>query len=102
MPLPPLPGGYSRDLRLPLLHQGEAHSTHPPAGGALRHCATLEERHAVHITAYGEGNERRLTGKRETSSMHNQLHAHVLGSWPTAAACVHLHQPQCACRVWLL
>ena len=29
----------------------------------------LEKRHAVHIAGYGEGNERRLTGKHETSSM---------------------------------
>jgi len=33
--------------------------------------AKLEKRHAVHIAAYGEGNERRLTGKHETSSMHD-------------------------------
>jgi glutamine synthetase len=32
--------------------------------------AKLEKRHAVHIASYGEGNERRLTGKHETSSMH--------------------------------
>jgi len=31
--------------------------------------AKLEKRHAVHIAQYGEGNERRLTGKHETSSM---------------------------------
>lgn len=29
----------------------------------------LEKRHAAHIAAYGEGNERRLTGSHETSSM---------------------------------
>lgn len=29
----------------------------------------LEKRHAAHIAAYGEGNERRLTGLHETSSM---------------------------------
>lgn len=29
----------------------------------------LGKRHAIHIAAYGEGNERRLTGKHETSSM---------------------------------
>ena len=29
----------------------------------------LEKRHAVHIAGYGEGNERRLTGLHETSSM---------------------------------
>ena len=29
----------------------------------------LEKNHAKHIAAYGEGNERRLTGKHETSSM---------------------------------
>jgi hypothetical protein len=29
------------------------------------------KRHAVHIAAYGEGNERRLTGKHETSSMND-------------------------------
>ena len=33
--------------------------------------AKLEKRHAVHIAAYGEGNERRLTGKHETSSIHD-------------------------------
>ena len=33
------------------------------------HCKKLEKRHAVHIAAYGEGNERRLTGKHETSGM---------------------------------
>jgi glutamine synthetase len=32
-------------------------------------CEKLGKRHAVHIAAYGEGNERRLTGKHETSSM---------------------------------
>ena len=31
----------------------------------------LEKRHAIHIASYGEGNERRLTGKHETSSMHD-------------------------------
>eukprot|EP00803_Ostreobium_quekettii_P010359 evm.model.scf_81.16 EVM.evm.TU.scf_81.16 scf_81:157424-159148(-) len=31
----------------------------------------LEKRHAVHIAGYGEGNERRLTGKHETSSMND-------------------------------
>jgi glutamine synthetase len=31
----------------------------------------LGKRHAVHIAAYGEGNERRLTGKHETSSIHD-------------------------------
>ena len=30
----------------------------------------LEAKHALHIANYGEGNERRLTGKHETSSMH--------------------------------
>jgi len=29
----------------------------------------LEDRHAVHIAAYGPGNERRLTGKHETGAM---------------------------------
>lgn len=33
--------------------------------------AKLEKKHALHITNYGEGNERRLTGKHETSSMHD-------------------------------
>lgn len=33
--------------------------------------AKLEKRHAVHIVSYGEGNERRLTGKHETSSMND-------------------------------
>jgi glutamine synthetase len=31
----------------------------------LEHCKKLEKRHAVHIAAYGEGNERRLTGTHE-------------------------------------
>ena len=35
------------------------------------HCKKLEKRHAVHIAAYGEGNERRLTGKHETSGMND-------------------------------
>lgn len=30
----------------------------------------LEKKHAVHLAGYGTGNERRLTGKHETSSMH--------------------------------
>jgi len=34
-------------------------------------CNKLEKRHAVHIAQYGEGNERRLTGKHETSSMND-------------------------------
>jgi glutamine synthetase len=29
----------------------------------------LRARHAEHIAAYGEGNERRLTGRHETASM---------------------------------
>jgi glutamine synthetase len=33
--------------------------------------AKLEKRHAIHIASYGEGNERRLTGKHETSSMNS-------------------------------
>jgi len=31
----------------------------------------LEKNHAKHIAGYGRGNERRLTGKHETSSMDN-------------------------------
>jgi glutamine synthetase len=31
--------------------------------------AKLDERHTEHIAAYGEGNERRLTGKCETASI---------------------------------
>ena len=31
----------------------------------VQHCKKLEKKHAVHIAAYGEGNERRLTGKHE-------------------------------------
>ena len=33
------------------------------------HCEKLRARHPVHIAAYGEGNERRLTGKHETSGI---------------------------------
>jgi len=32
-------------------------------------CEKLGKRHIVHMQAYGEGNERRLTGKHETSTM---------------------------------
>jgi len=31
--------------------------------------AKLEKRHKEHIAAYGEGNERRLTGRHETADM---------------------------------
>jgi hypothetical protein len=34
----------------------------------LDHCKKLEKNHALHIAAYGEGNERRLTGTHEVSS----------------------------------
>ena len=33
-------------------------------------CAALEKTHLVHIAAYGEGNERRRTGKHETADIH--------------------------------
>ena len=38
----------------------------------------LEAKHALHIASYGEGNERRLTGKHETSSMHDFRYIRVL------------------------
>lgn len=41
----------------------------PASGGAQAQIKKLEKNHAKHIAAYGEGNERRLTGKNETSSM---------------------------------
>lgn len=54
--------------------------------------AKLEKRHAVHIAAYGEGNERRLTGKHETSSIHDFRSApgqlRVAAS-PTDCRCCH-------------
>lgn len=31
----------------------------------------LEKRHKEHMAAYGEGNERRLTGKHETADINN-------------------------------
>ena len=34
-------------------------------------CCALAFSLQLHIAAYGEGNERRLTGKHETSSMHD-------------------------------
>jgi len=34
-------------------------------------CEKLGKRHAVHVAAYGEGNERRLTGAHETSSIND-------------------------------
>jgi len=33
-------------------------------------CKKLEPKHAEHIKVYGEGNERRLTGKHETANIH--------------------------------
>lgn len=30
----------------------------------------LKNKHAEHIAAYGEGNERRLTGRHETADIH--------------------------------
>lgn len=33
-------------------------------------CRALRERHEAHIAAYGDGNEKRLTGKHETCSIH--------------------------------
>ena len=38
----------------------------------------LEAKHALHIASYGEGNERRLTGKHETSSMNDFRYEHHL------------------------
>lgn len=52
-----------------------------------KHIAKLEKRHAVHIAGYGEGNERRLTGLHETSSIHDFRCAHASRS--TAAFCGH-------------
>ncbi|GAX75146.1 hypothetical protein CEUSTIGMA_g2590.t1 [Chlamydomonas eustigma] len=48
-------------------------ATRAPGGWDViqEHCKKLEKRHAVHIAAYGEGNERRLTGKHETSGMND-------------------------------
>ena len=34
-------------------------------------CEALGKNHMKHIKAYGEGNERRLTGKHETNSMNS-------------------------------
>lgn len=46
--------------------------TAPGGWEALQqYCEKLGRRHAIHIAAYGEGNERRLTGKHETSSMND-------------------------------
>ena len=35
----------------------------------VQHMEKLKQKHTQHIEAYGEGNERRLTGHHETSSM---------------------------------
>lgn len=43
-------------------------STRTAPGGyevIVEHCKKLEKAHALHIAEYGEGNERRLTGKHE-------------------------------------
>jgi len=47
-------------------------STRTPPNGwntIKEYCEKLGKRHAVHMAAYGEGNERRMTGKHETSGM---------------------------------
>ncbi len=46
-------------------------STRASGGYAVivQHMEKLREQHVAHIKAYGEGNERRLTGHHETSSM---------------------------------
>ena len=46
----------------------------------------LEKKHALHIAGYGEGNERRLTGKHETSSMDS-----FRCSLPPSSAVEHHH-----------
>lgn len=40
----------------------------------------LEKKHALHIASYGEGNERRLTGKHETSSMESFRYHRLLSA----------------------
>jgi glutamine synthetase len=46
-------------------------ATRAPGGFdvVLDHMKKLSAKHLQHIAAYGEGNERRLTGHHETSSM---------------------------------
>jgi len=48
-------------------------SMREPGGFALIETAIqkLSEKHSEHISAYGEGNERRLTGKHETASIND-------------------------------
>lgn len=51
-------------------YSNKATRTKPTGWDAIKEqIAKLEKRHAVHIAAYGEGNERRLTGLHETSSI---------------------------------
>lgn len=60
-----LPGGHCN-------YSTEATRTAPGGWDVIQeHCKKLEGRHAIHIAAYGEGNDRRLTGKHETSSMNS-------------------------------
>ena len=49
----------------------------------------LEKRHAIHIASYGEGNERRLTGKHETSSMNDFRYRRRL-YWNSPCLCAHV------------
>ena len=56
----------------------------------------LSLRHNEHILAYGEGNERRLTGKHETASIdtfswvRSERNAHLLiRTWSLFAHCDH-------------
>ena len=41
----------------------------PPSGFSRPSASQLGARHSAHIAAYGEGNERRLTGKYETADI---------------------------------
>ena len=48
----------------------------------------LEKKHALHIAGYGEGNERRLTGKHETSSMESFRCSPLMHEPVTRACCM--------------
>ena len=56
----------------------------------------LGSRHKEHIAAYGEGNERRLTGRHETADINTFCWVSSIFSWP------HNHYPLLLLFIYLL
>ena len=67
-------------------------STRTAPGGydvIVEHCKKLEKAHALHIAEYGEGNERRLTGKHEACFPPGLVCAAAFGHLFCRGAAVH-------------